>query len=237
MKKVLTLAAALLVFGASTSMAQGLNLHWNDCGVGGGATTMAFNCASNAGAPYTLIASVFPQAPMTQFAAATAVIDIGVQGGTLPQWWQTNSGQCRANAIAMSFDPSNNLSSCLDIWGGNPNLQVTAVQQGVNGPDRVRLNGVAAIPAGSEIPLAAGDELWLCRVTIGRAATLTCAGCALGASIVLNEVSIQSPSEPKQVITNQAGNYCVGNTAGIAFCPGATPTLNKTWGALKGLYN
>lgn len=50
MKKVLTLAAALLVFGASASMAQGLNLYWNNCAFSGvGLTNLATNCASNTG--------------------------------------------------------------------------------------------------------------------------------------------------------------------------------------------
>jgi len=237
MKKVLTLAALMLTVGASAVLAQGLNLNFNDCAAGGGAPSVVVNCNSNlAAGTLTLVCSVFPQAPMSHFAAATAVVDISVQAGTLPAWWQTASGQCRANAISMSFDPAGNLTSCADIWGGNPNLQVTAIQQGLHGASSVRVNGVAALPAGGEIALATGSELFLCYVKIGKASTTTCAGCTTPASIVLNESSIQSPDEPKQTITNVADNYCVGISGGTANCPGATPAQNRTWGSVKNLY-
>lgn len=240
MKKILTLAAALLVFGATASMAQGLNLHWNECGAGGGATTLNFNCASNSGAAYTMIASVFPAGPMAHFAAATAVIDVTVQGASLPQWWQTATGQCRQNAISMSFDPANNTSSCGDLWGGSLNVGVFAIQQALggplHGPNTFRVNGVGAIPAGSEIPVAPGSELWLCRVTIARAATTTCTGCTTPYSVVFNQCDMLSPDEPKSSIVTVGDNFCIGNPTGFAFCPGATPAVNRTWGAVKSLY-
>jgi hypothetical protein len=236
MKKILTLAAALLVVAASSAMAQGLNLSWGNCGTAG-TSTVAINCNSNAGALLVANASVFPQVPMNTFAAATCVIDVKVNGGTLPPWWQTNTGQCRANSIGMSFDPNNNVSDCVDIWAGNPNLQVTAIQQGVWGADWVRLNGVAAIPAGSEIPLATGTELWVCRITINKANTLTCAGCSQPAQIVLNEIAMQDPNQPQQRVTNPGDNACIGLSGGQPLCAGgATPAQNRTWGAVKNLY-
>jgi hypothetical protein len=236
MKKVLTLAAALLVFGASASMAQGLNLHWNNCAAGGGLTNLATNCASNTGL-MTLVASAYPPA-MPMFAATSTVVDIQVDGPSLPVYWQTLAGQCRQNAIAISYDPNNNGSDCGDLWQGNPNLQVSTVQQGVNGPNRVRLLGTAAVPAGSELSVPAGDELWVCRVTISRANTVTCNdGCAAQATIVLNEMYMQQPGGlPAYRITNVADNYCVGLNGGNAQCPGATPAQNTSWGAVKNLY-
>jgi len=235
MKKILTLAAALLVV-ASASMAQGLNLSFTDCGPAG-LTTVVVNCNSNAGVVIAVNASAYLSAPMAQFAAATAIIDVRAGGvGGLPPWWQTRAGQCRANAVGMSFDPNVNATSCADLWQGNPNLQVTDVQQGLNGPDHVRFIGVAAIPAGSEIAIEPGSELWVCRLTINKANTLTCAGCALPSSMVLNELYLQDPSAPAQKITNPADNYCVGLSGGAASCPGATPATNRTWGAVKNLY-
>jgi hypothetical protein len=235
MKKILTLAAALLVV-ASASMAQGLNLSFGNCGPAG-TTTVVVNCNSNAGALLVINASMYPAAPMGTFAAATAIIDCRAGGlGGLPAWWQTRAGQCRANSVGMSFDPNNNVTDCADIWAGNPNLQVTDIQQGLNGPDHVRFIGVAAIPAGSEIAVAPGAELWVCRLTINKANTLTCAGCALPSSLVFNEAYLQDPNEPAQKVTNPADNYCVGLSGGAASCPGATPATNRTWGAVKNLY-
>jgi len=236
MKKVLTLAAAVLVLGASTASAQGLNLYFGGCS-DGGTLTQSLNCGSNTGLALTLHASVFPGSPLTLFAAATAVVDIkaGPEGGPLPLWWQTASGQCRANSISMSFDPANNNTACGDLWGGNPNLQVTAIQQGLHGSNSVRVNGVAALPAGSEIPVAVGTELWVCRITINKTATTTCAGCSQPASIVLNEISMQEPGGAPQRINNVVSNSCASISGGP--CPGATPAANRTWGAVKSLYN
>jgi hypothetical protein len=237
MKKVLTLAVALLAFGASTCLAQGLDMHWNDCS--GGAftnTTPALNCNSNGGVALTLVCSVTPGTAIGQFAAATAVVDImvGAPGSSLPLWWQTASGQCRANAISMSFDPNNSSGACDNVWGGNPNLQVTAIQQGLHGSNSIRVNGVAALPAGSEIPIGAGAELYLCNVKITKGNTLTCAGCTTPAQVVFNECKMQSPSAPDQVVSNEGGKYCQSVAGGI--CPGGTPAQNKTWGSVKSLY-
>lgn len=234
MKKVLTLAAALLVFGASASFAQGLNLYWNDCQ--SGVTNFVNPCNSNTGTLITMHASVFPPA-MPMFASTTTVVDIAVADATLPAFWLTNAGQCRANAIAISYDPNNNPGTCPDLWQFNQNLQVSAIQQGVNGPNRVRVNGVAAVPAGSELNVPGGSEQWVCRVSINRANTLACAGCATPATIVLNEMYMQQPGGlPAYRITNPADNYCIGWNGGNAQCPGATPTQNATWGAVKNLY-
>jgi len=239
MKKVLTLAVALLVFGASASMAQGLNLYWNNCALSGvGLTNLNANCASNTGAAYTMHASVYPPA-MPMFAATSAVIDVAVGGATLPEWWQTLTGQCRAGVIGISFDSSNNVTDCGQLWQTQNPLAVSTIQQGVNGPNRLRILGTAAVPAGSELSVAPGDELWVCRVTIGRAGTLGACnnGCSLPSTIVLNEMYMQQPGGlPAYRITNPADNYCIGMNGGNAQCPGATPTQNTTWGAVKGLY-
>jgi len=238
MKKVLTLAAALLVFGASASMAQGLNLHWNNCYASGvGLTNLATSCASSTGL-MTMVASVYPPA-MPSFAATNTVVDFQVADPGLPVYWQTLAGQCRQNAIAISYDPNNNASDCPDLWQGAVNLQVSQVQNGVNGPNRVRIIGVAAVPAGSELNVPAGSEQWVCRVTVSRANTIGACntGCSLPVTIVLNEMYMQQPGGlPAYRITNPADNYCVGLNGGNAQCPGATPTQNTTWGAVKGLY-
>jgi hypothetical protein len=237
MRRIATLSVALLVLGASTCMAQGLDLYFNECLAGGGSLcTPALNCGVNTGLPLDMVCSVIAFAPMTKFAAATAIVDIsvGAYGSALPLWWQTSAGQCRARAIAMSFDPASNPGGCVDVWLGLPNLQVTAIQQGLHGTNTIRVNGVAAVPVGSEIPLAAGDELWVCRVRITKPGTTTCAGCAAPATIVFTECKLQSPTEPNQVISNTADNISL--TIGVAQPYCSTPAQNKTWGAVKNLY-
>lgn len=241
MKKILTLAAALMVFGATASMAQGgLNLHWDGCADGGG-VAKTFACNANTGTAFAMYASIVLPANMPSFAATSAIIDVSFSGGSIPAWWQTLTGQCSQNRIGMSFDPTGNASACLDIWQGNPNLAVFQVQPGVNGPDRLRLNGGAAVPAGSELAqVADGADLVVCKVTIGRAKSVgtgSCAGCSIGACFVLNECKLQQPAGVGDyTVTNPAANNFVTWQAGGPACPQATPSQNRTWGAVKNLY-
>lgn len=239
MRKAITLAATLLVLGASAAMAQNaLYLNWDDCSGGTPNHDKTFACNTNTGAAFTLIASVQTGSTMAHFAAATTVIDIHVNDTALPAWWLTYAGQCRANSISMSYDPANNTSSCADVWGGGLNVGVFAVQDSLHGDNSVRVNGVGAIPAGSEIAVPTNTELWLCRVTINRASTLACAGCTTPACIVLNQSELLSPDEPKIVITEGAATtgWAMWQGAGTLNCPGGTPTKNRTWGAVKNLY-
>ncbi len=242
MKKILTLAAALMVFGASASLASGLNLRWDGCS-DGGVQAKTFLCNTNTGAAFVLYTSVVVPADMPMFAATSALVDIAVDDAALPAWWQTTAGQCSANRIDMGFAASSNTSNCADIWQGNPNLSVFQVQQGVNGPNKIRLNGGAAVPAGSELAMIAdGAELVISRVTITRAkstGTGACAGCLTGACIVFNEAKLQQPAGiGDYTVTNAAtpGSNFVTWQAGMAQCPIPTPAQNRTWGAVKNLY-
>jgi hypothetical protein len=241
MKKVITLAAMLVTLGASSALAQsGINLSWDDCASASGGLDKTFACASNAGS-FKLAASVIIPTAMSTFAAATSVVDIHTDAVSTPPWWLTDTGQCRANAISMSFDPSNNPGGCSDLWGGSPNLQVTAIQQNLHGANSIRVNGLAAIPQGSEIAVPADNaELWVCRVQISATGTVGACntGCAGGACIVLNEVKMQQPGGiPDIIVTNAATRqFVTWQGGGATNCPINTPTINRTWGAVKGLY-
>jgi hypothetical protein len=242
MKKVITLAAMLVTLGASSAFAQaGLNLNWDECIAGGGSLDKVFACNTNTGAAFVLSCSVIVPSAMPQFSAATAVVDIHVDAVSTTPWWLTDATQCRANSISMSFDPPNNATSCADLWATNPNLQVTAIQQNLHGTNSIRVNGVSALPAGSEISVPLDNaELWVCRVQVNRAATVgACnSGCSSGACIVLNEVKMQQPGGvPDIIVTNAATRqFVTWQGGGATNCPVNTPALNRTWGAVKGLY-
>lgn len=242
MKRLFTLAATLLVLGASTASAQsGLTMYWDNCS-DGGTNQKTFACNANSGSQ-VLICSVIIPNDMTLFAAASAIVDIKVDGGALPAWWQTNTGECRAGAIGVTFDPLNIGGNCPDLWGGNSNLSVFQAQPGINGADWLRLNSGAAIPAGSEIAITAdGTELSVCKITVTRAkstGTGACAGCITPACIVFNESWLQQPAgNPGYRVTNEAA----GKTRSVTWqgtpagCPESTPAQNRTWGAVKNLY-
>ena len=246
MKRLVTLAAALMIFGASESIAAtgGLNLYWDGCS-DGGLNNKVFACNTNSPTAFMMYASLILPHDMPLFAATTAVIDIRLSGAAIPAWWQTLTNQCSANRITVSYDAVGFATNCLDIWQGALNLSVLQVQQGLtgpsHGPNTLRLNSGAAVPAGSELNNAAdGSELVVCRVSISRAKTVgtgSCAGCDVGACIVLNECyAQQAPGFGDYHITTPAVSNFVTWQSGAPSCPAATPTQSRTWGAVKGLY-
>ena len=242
MKKVVTFTAALLAFGASMALAAGgLNLHYNGCSADGGASAATFACDANTGSE-VLYASVVLPADMPKFLGTSAIVDVLVEAPSLPDWWRTAAGQCRANAATMSFDAAGlSTANCADIWEGSINLAVFQVQQFLHGPSSVRLNGGAAIPAGQEIALFADGvtELNVAKVTINHSKTTgvgACTGCSAGACIVLQECYLQQPAGmPLYRLSTPISNVVTFNNGSLN-CTGATPTQNKTWGAVKGLY-
>lgn len=244
MKKILTLAAALMIFGASASMAQGgLNLYWDGCS-DGGVSTKAFACNANTGVAFVLYASLVLPADMPLFAATSALVDLSFTGATIPAWWQVRTGECSANRVSMSFDSANFVTNCLDIWQSAANLSVFQAQPapGDHAANFLRLNGGAAVPAGSELSqIADGSELVVCKVSIGRTKTVgtgSCAGCLTGACIVLSECKAQQPAGiGDYTIINPATSNFVTWQAGGPACPQATPSQNRTWGAVKNLYH
>lgn len=241
MKKIVTLTAALLALGASMAFAAGgISLHFNGCALDGGATSSTFACNSNTGADVMFVSVVVP-GDMPQFLGSTALVDVFVDGPALPDWWLTGPGQCRANAVSVSYDPVFLSTACADIWQGTPNLSVFQAQQYLHGPNMVRFNSGAAVQAGQEVSLVADGvtELNLCRLSISHGKTTgtgACAGCEIGACIVLQECYMQQPTGmPLYRVTTPISNV-VSYNGGALSCAGATPTQNRTWGSVKNLY-
>lgn len=241
MKKILTLAVAILALGASSAMAQGgLNLFWDGCS-DGGTSSKTFACNTNTGAAFSMYASLVLPGDMPLFLGTTAILDIGFTGTSIPAYWQTGLGECRQNSLAVSYDPNAFVTNCIDIWGGAVPLSVAQLQPGTNGANKLRYNSGAVVPSGQEISLVAdGTELVVCKFTVNRAKTVgtgACAGCDVGACIVLNECKAQQPGGVgDRTITNPAVSNFVSWQAGAPACPQATPALNRTWGSVKNLY-
>lgn len=249
MRKTPLLALLLLAAAAPAARAQygsGLNLFWDHCYADGGATRTLFDCSTNAGEA-VLVASVVIPADMPQFAASSAIFDVYVADGTIPPWWQVGTGQCRANAVGVSFDPNTFPPSdnCPSIWGDLVPLQVQAIQTGITGPGMFRVNSGAAVPAGSEIALLAdGTDRVVCRLVVRHTKTVgagACEGCRTGACFWLRETKLQQPAGVGDyTVTNQLWNSLVGHNADANYgAPSIwcyTPALNRTWGAIKTLY-
>ena len=237
MRRPIVVAALLLLLGASTATAQGgLALYWDGCS-DGGVSAKTFACDTNSGPGFELYASVVLPQDMQRFAAASVAIQCWLLG-PVPDWWKTRTGDCRLNAISSSFDSANLVTNCPDIWQGTLHLSVFDARPDVYASNLLRLTGGAAVPAGSEFSLVAdGIELVICKSTNSRETSFgtgSCAGCATGATLVFGESKLQQPAG--------VGDYTVineapGRTRSVDWQGGApTPTQNRTWGAVKGLY-
>jgi hypothetical protein len=238
------LALLLTVPGPATHAQSGLNLYWDGCS-DGGTMVKTFACNTSTGNPFLLYASVIVPADMPQFAAAQVIIDANFNGTSVPSWWQIAAGQCRANAVSVSFDPNSFTTNCEALWAGASPVSVFAVQYGVHGnANGLRLNAAAAVPQDQEISVVAdGSELVVCRVAVSRTKTTgadACAGCVTGACLLLGEIKLQQPAalNADYTLTNPAANnFVMWNGYTLYWCGGVWDAArNRTWGQVKGLY-
>jgi hypothetical protein len=250
MKKILTLTAGLL-FIASAAMAQsGLNLNASntattaDCYAGGTVLKSVSNaCTSNTGTAFNLLASVVPSGDDPDFIGAATIIDLQSSAATLPSWWDGSGTGCRPGAISALQDGTID-TTCPSPWDNRADvLPVFAVQPGTGGPNRVRFNGGAAITSSIDIPGDGTIEYGVLKLAVSKAKSVgtgSCAGCATGACIVLNEINFQ-PANTAAAWTRYTnpttpGSNAVTYQSGAPVCAGATPTTNKSWGSIKALY-
>lgn len=245
MRMTFLLALALLTAPAVPASASGLGLAWDHCFQSGGTWQKLFACDQNLGQD-VLVVSVIPPADMPSFAATSVIVDVVVDAGSLPPWWLTATGQCRANAIVPSFDPTSFplTAECPSLWGDTVPLQVFAIQQGLHGPGTFRINSGAAVPAGSEYLVQGNAVSYLAaRITFMHSKTVgagACDGCRTGACLLLNEMKMQQPAGlGDYTVTNAAeigSNSATMNADGSYYTYCYTPTANRTWGAVKSLY-
>src|SRR5437867_8786472 len=101
MKKIFVIASCWVALSASLASAQpGIDLAWDNCGLAG-VPTKSFDCASNSGFPFVMVASYIPPSGINQFLGIASQIDVTSTGATLPAWWQYGIGFCRGSALAV----------------------------------------------------------------------------------------------------------------------------------------
>jgi hypothetical protein len=255
MKKSLMLCGLLLALTASmASAAGGVNLRWNVCFGDGGTANRTFACTSNAGAE-ALIGSFELGADLTQVSGLEIVIDIATAGATLPAWWEfKNVGTCRSASLGMAGAIGTLGPNCIDWSQGAPAGGLAAYNIGTGaGANTARIIGGIAqgLPLSD---LVAGQEYFAFNTSINHAKTVgtgSCAGCSLGACIVLNSIKAATPptaGQPSRDVTisgptngtdsnfatwQGGGGISSGRGTG---CPAATPTHKTTWQQVKTLY-
>lgn len=239
MKRWIVLCA-LLSLCASTALAAGIKLAWDDCG---GPIDKAFACNTNAGNNFIFGSFVAP-AGVTRLTANEIVIDMASASPVMPAWWEfKNTGACRQTALSIGFDGTTSSSGqCADYWGGQAAGGIGAYRTDLGG-NRRRIVAVCAVPPSAAGPVTADAEYFSFRLLVNNTKTVgagSCGGCAEPVCLVLSQIKLTQPLGFGDFpLTNAAGgNFYVTWQGGGVFggCPAATPTRNTTWGSVKALY-
>ena len=240
MKKTLLIAGAMVVVGAATASAAGINLSWVDCGTFG-TQNATFACNVNTGSNSAVGSFDPPSIP--EFLGISAQLDITTATATVPDWWAHGTGQCRGTTgLATNFDFTAN-SNCLDFYVGQA-AGGFAYDVGYGTPNRARFRIQCAVPFDNRGPVDAGTEYYAFKANFLRAKTTgtgACTGCTESACIVLNEIQLFQPPEQNNdpIITNPLTRNWVtwqSPPEGPPGCPLSTPTQGKSWGQVKSLY-
>jgi len=233
--------ALCLALGVRSADAQGrINLSWDDCGASGAANRL-FACNTNADSSM-LIATFVADTGGPCFVGTNCVIDLQVAGGSLPDWWQfKNPGSCRLQSMR-AWAPYFSPVTCYDPAEGCGVAGVYMYTPGEGGPNRARIITSYSVPCLGCSETPAGIESYAIKVVLRHDKTTgagSCDGCQAAACIVLNTVHVYAPNpmpwDHLELSAPHERNYVTWQ-GGTGDCPGSTPTINRTWGALKSAY-
>jgi hypothetical protein len=189
------------IFSVAPPPSEAINMSWDDCGVFG-SSFKSWACDSNVGNPHVMVASFKAPNDIDQFLGVALRMDFLSSAANLPDWWSHGSGFCRGNTgLASDFNFTSGPHSCADPWTGQAaggHLYQVGGTVGFFGPNRANLLVQAALPLGSEIPLAPGAEYYACKIRFNRTKTTgtgSCAGCLTSGCFTLNEIQVFQPDE------------------------------------------
>lgn len=241
MHRSLRLTALLLAVSVSSASAAGVNLAWNDCGTFG-QSSQEFDCLTNTGPPFPLIASFVPPPGIDEWLGLTAQVDVTSSTPTLPEWWKHGTGFCRGTTgMSVSVDFTSVSTSCLDPYQGQ-GVSSFAYDVNAAGPNHGRIRVVSAVPFDNRIPVDSSSEYAAFRVSLQRARSAppgNCAGCSTPMCLVLNSITLYQPPEAGNdpVVSGSVNaDYVTWQAASVPNCPLSTPTQSRTWGQVKSLY-
>jgi hypothetical protein len=260
MKKVTLLCGLLLAVSATiASAAPGVGLRWTDCIGDGGAANKNFACNANTGSNVLVGTFELGAVGLGTTSGEEIIIDIAAAGATLPAWWAfKNAGTCRSGSLAIgSALPLSAAGGCSDWAAGGATAGIGAYNIGQRGPNTARVIAASAVAPDALQDLLGGTEYFSFALTINNLKTVgtgLCAGCNVAACIVFNSLNMTTPILANNVKISGASNGTDSNFAtwqggagvvvapypggnGGTGCPQATPTQNKTWGAVKSMYH
>lgn len=243
LRNVLLIAVALLALTPARASPVGIELAWNACfGRGGAQGMVASSCDADTGSQ-SMFASFWPPAGVDRLEGVEVFIDYQVPGGYLPCWWNFSVGQTRrVNLIPLHVSPTDANGVPLIPCDNHYFLNAGADGGGgmiVTGADRGQLKGIAAIAAGTGLPVTANAQQYGVgfRITNGNTTSGTCAGCQQRACFALNTINLTSLGVQNVVMQSPHP----GSEYFIAWQPGNpylcfTPVQSRTWGAIKSIY-
>ncbi|MBI5168212.1 MAG: hypothetical protein HZA61_01865 [Candidatus Eisenbacteria bacterium] len=241
MKKAMTMFVTMLVLACAPALAHavGVNLGWNECIGGGGATNRNSACASNIGIN-VLYGSVVPPAGLTKVKSFEIVVDLLTQNPGFTPWWAVRGpGLCRS-ALQVGGD-MNGQPGCADYLRGLAGAGTTTFTKGFAGMnDRARIVTIFVMDSSQVIPMDPAREYYAVRYTVLNVNTVgssACTGCDEPACLVLNSVNlVQSDGLPSVVVSGAASSDVATWQGGLPGNCALVPVRNRTWGSIKSLY-
>lgn len=224
------LSSILCMFLAGPAVAQGINLFWDDCYLGGGRSVNDDACE----ATRTLIISVDTPQTFSDILGALGYIDVSFDTADIPDYWRVDAGGCRpgglsADALVGSGSPP---YSCMEPWSQSGG-QVAGVQLVTHEGShfQARITWIIAVPATVQLDTSLANE-WYVMKLVFQGGTTSCTGCEVAANFLATEVRL----------ARHAGHplgdvFIYQPVSSLAiWAPHPTPVHNSTWGQIKSMY-
>lgn len=249
MKKILLIAAALVVVGAGAAYAGGVQAAWNACdGTAGAAQFLTFDCTQGAGTEYDLYHTFTLDTSYPGVIAAQAIVTLTFSDaatGTpiaVPGFWQMSTGGCNDGSVAMTYLRvaatcasgtgilcGNNLNFCSGSGVGGESV-------GFGGFNKIRMLVLLARASTSPVTLTAAKHFaWDIQFFIDSP-TACLDGCSSAkAQITIDQLDIFDNINGTRSVTSADPGSTPTACANTAVCD-VIPVQAKTWGQLKALY-
>jgi len=239
--------AMLALLPATAGAAPAINLFWNDCGYGGGASNLNDACTMSFGPPHKLVVSIVADDPITGVTAAHGAVDIQFDAAVTPDYWMMQPGGVRAGAVLIDpfIGSANGPYSCDEPWS-QVGEQVGAVEYTLGShPNRVRIYWSVTVPAPVTIGPPEGVDWYLAALNFLRPGTTTATGCTTPACFTFGQVVLARAAGDLTVCTPALAQHVTWQGGGTVNCPPfqhwvecpiATPVQENTWGQIKQLY-
>ena len=249
-RRIVGTAALIAALAApGLSRAAGINLFWNDCGLGAtAASTRTFACNTNDGF-HVLTVSFMSPLSIPDVNGLAAIIDLSADECPMKSWWEfKNLGSCRQTALSVTSALLQGQGACADPWQGQGLAVFSAYVMPYNSNlRRSRILASVALPTTFATAIDADTEYYGLNLVIRNQRTVgpgACAGCGEPVCLSLQEVMLTSSNSGDMRISNPLQDNFAG-WQGKTRCPCVdcppdapcvTPTINRTWAQLKTVY-